>query len=222
MARVPRAREAVAYITHDAIATSINTQRDFTANLSGDIIKLPAGEWKAAIGFEHRRESADFEPDSFYTSGAGQAVALPVAGDYHTDEFYAETLVPIFEPLQAIPVLHQLELEGAVRRVRNSIAGSSTTWTGGLRWSPIEDIQFRGNKTRSIRAPAITELFLPPSTANEFANDPCDKNFVTQGTAPATRKANCTAEGINTATFVSNVVNATARGTDLRKPEPHQ
>ena len=211
--------DAVAYITHDAIAKSINTQRDFTANLSGDIIKLPAGVWKGAIGFEYRRESADFEPDSFYTIqnpdgsvGAGQAVASPVSGEYHTDEVYAETLVPIFEPLQAIPALHQLELEGAVRRVKNSIAGSSTTWTGGLRWSPVEDLQLRGNKTRSIRAPAITELFLPPSTANEFANDPCDKNFVTQGTAPATRKANCTAEGIDTTTFVSNVVNATARG----------
>ncbi len=208
---------ARAYITHDALARSIDTQRDATANLSGDVVKLPAGEWKAAIGYESRRETAVFEPDSFYTlkvanQPVGQVTATAVSGGYHTNEFYAETLIPIFEPLQAIPALHQLELEGAVRRVNNSIAGDSTTWTKGLRWSPIQDLQFRGNKTRSIRAPAVTELFLPGSSNTEFANDPCDKNFVTQGTAPATRAKNCAAAGINTSTFVSNVVNATATG----------
>ncbi len=208
---------ARAYITHDALARSIDTQRDATANLSGDVVKLPAGEWKAAIGYESRRETAVFEPDSFYTlkvanQPVGQVTATAVSGGYHTNEFYAETLIPIFEPLQAIPALHQLELEGAVRRVNNSIAGDSTTWTKGLRWSPIQDLQFRGNKTRSIRAPAVTELFLPGSSNTEFANDPCDKNFVTQGTAPATRAKNCAAAGIDTKTFVSNVVNATATG----------
>ncbi len=203
---------AVAYITHNAIATSIDTQRDVTANLTGDVLKLPAGELKAAIGYEWRRETADFEVDSFYTTGAGQNIGSPVSGGYHTNEFYAETLIPIFEPLQTIPALHQLELEGAVRRVNNSIAGDSTTWTGGLRWSPIQDMQFRGNKTHSIRAPAVTELFLPGSTNTEFANDPCDKNFVSQGQSPAARARNCAAAGINTTTFVSNVVNATAQG----------
>ena len=148
-------------ITHDALARSVDTQRDATANLSGDVVKLPAGEWKAAIGYENRRETAEFRPDSFYTlkvagQQVGQATATAVSGGYRTNEFYAETLIPIFEPLQVIPALHQLELEGAVRRVNNSIAGDSTTWTKGLRWSPIQDLQFRGNKTRSIRAPAVT------------------------------------------------------------------
>ncbi len=200
------------YVVHDAIAESFDTQRDFTANLNGDVIKLPAGEWRAAVGFENRRESADFAPDSFFSGAYGPATALPVEGSYRTNEIYAETLIPIVEPAQDLPALHQVELEGAVRHVSNSIAGTATTWTGGLRWSPIEDIQFRANKTKSIRAPAITELFLPPSTAFEFANDPCDKNYATQGTAPARRAANCAAAGINTATFESNVVNASGQG----------
>lgn len=203
---------AKAYITHVAVAKSIDTQRDITANLGGDVLKLPGGEWKFAVGFENRREAAKFDPDTFYTGGFGQLNASAVEGSYRTNEVYAETLVPLFSPEMNIPVLHHVELEGAFRRVNNSIAGSATTWTGGLRWSPIEDIQLRGNKTRSIRAPAVTELFLPASTGFEFANDPCDKNYVNQGTAPATRAANCAAAGINTATFVSNVVNATAQG----------
>jgi iron complex outermembrane receptor protein len=203
---------ARAYITHNAMAESLDTQRDVTANLSGDLFKLPAGELKAAIGYENRREAAKFDPDSFFTGGFGQLSASAVEGSYRTNEVYAESLVPIISPAMDFPALYHVELEGAIRRVDNSIAGSATTWTGGLRWSPVEDIQFRGNKTRSIRAPAVTELFLPTSTAFEFANDPCDKNFVAQGTSPATRAANCAAAGINTQTFTSNVVNATAQG----------
>jgi iron complex outermembrane receptor protein len=211
---------AVAYITHMATAVSTDTQRDATANLSGDILKLPAGEWKGAIGFENRRESADFAPDSFYTTtpAPGQIVAGAVSGSYVTNEFYAETLVPIFEPSQDIPALHQVEFEGAIRRVDNSIAGKSNTWTEGMRWAPVQDVLFRGNRTISIRAPAITELFLAPSTSNEFASDPCDKNFVAQGLAPATRAANCAAAGINTSTFTSDVVNATVQGITSGNP----
>jgi outer membrane receptor protein involved in Fe transport len=77
----------------------------------------------------------------------------------------------------------------------------------------VQDVLFRANKTRSIRAPAITELFLPQSQSTEFAVDPCDKNYANQGTSTATRKANCAAAGIDTATFTSNAVNATVTGT---------
>jgi len=203
---------ALAYITHDATAETYNTQRDITANLSGDVFKLPAGEWKAAVGFEHRRESSAFSPDTYLSQGFEQAVATGIEGAYRSNEVYAETLIPIFEADQDIPLLHQVELEGSARRVSNSISGSATTWTGGLRWSPTRDVQLRANKTKSIRAPAITELFLPAATANEFANDPCDKNYSNQGLDPATRQKNCLAAGINPNTFVSNVVNATAKG----------
>jgi outer membrane receptor protein involved in Fe transport len=210
---------AVAYITHMARAVSTDTQRDATANLSGDILKLPAGEWKGAVGFENRRESANFAPDSFYTTTPppGQIVAGSVAGAYLTNEVYAETLVPIFEASQGIPLLHQVEFEGAFRRVDNTIAGKSNTWTEGLRWAPVQDILFRGNRTISIRAPAITELFLPTSTSNEFASDPCDHNFINQGLVPATRAANCAAAGIP-AGFTSNAVNATVQGVTSGNP----
>jgi iron complex outermembrane recepter protein len=201
------------YITHLATATSYNTQRDTTANVGGDLFNLPAGSVKASVGYENRRESDIFSPDAFYTQTLGQLSATGIEGSYITNEFYGETVIPIFSPAQDIPGLHKVELEGAARRVDNSIAGDATTWTEGMRWEPTEDIQIRANRTKSIRDPSITELFLPSATSFQFANDPCDKNFVNQGTAPATRAANCAAAGINTSSFTSNVVNATAKGT---------
>lgn len=209
---------AKAYITHTAIAESYDTQRDLTANVTGPIVALPAGDWKFAAGFENRREAAQFHPDAFYTTVAGDLNASAIEGAYHTNEVYAETLIPLFEPKLHIPALHRVELDGAIRRVDNSIAGNSNTWTASVRWAPTRDILFRYNKTRAIRAPAITELFLPSSTSNEFANDPCDKNFVNQGPNPAVRAKNCAAAGINTATFTSNVVNATAQGLTAGNP----
>jgi iron complex outermembrane recepter protein len=201
------------YVTHLATATSDNSQRDVTANIGGGLFKLPAGEVKLSLGFENRRESAKFSPDTFYTQTLGQLSATGIEGSYITNEVYGETLIPVFSPSQDIPGLHRVELEGAARRVDNSIAGTATTWTEGMRWEPTQDLQLRANRTKSIRAPAITELFLPAATSFQFANDPCDHNFVDQGTAPATRAKNCAAAGITTATFTSNVVNATAQGT---------
>lgn len=203
---------ALQYITHLASAESFNTQRDVTAFMAGDLIKLPAGEWKASAGYENRRETANFAPDSFYSGDWGQGTITGIEGSYITNEAYVETLLPVFSPMQDIPMLHRVELEAAARRVDNSIAGDATTYTYGARWSPIEDVQFRGNKTKSIRAPSITELFLPAATSNQFANDPCDKNFIAQGSDPTQRAANCAAAGIPVG-FVSNVVNATVAGT---------
>ena len=207
------------YITHLAMVDSFNTQRDTNAFIGGDILKVPAGEWKFSAGFENRRESADFAPDNYYTQDLGQTKTTAVAGSYVTNEGYFETLFPIFSPMQDIPGLNRLELEGAARRVDNSIAGDATTYTYAVRWSPVEDVGFRANKTKSIRAPSITELFLPTAQTFSFANDPCDKNFVDQGPVPATRLKNCEAAIANYGApgspnpFTSNVVNASALGT---------
>jgi iron complex outermembrane receptor protein len=203
------------YVTHLAVVDSFNTQRDTNAFIGGDILKVPAGEWKFSAGFENRREAASFSPDDFYLENLGQAQVSAVAGSYVTNEGYIETLLPIFSPAQDIPGLNRVEAEAAARRVSNSFAGSATTYTYALRWSPIEDVQFRGNKTKSIRAPSITELFLPSASSFQFANDPCDHNYVDQGPVPATRAANCATSiaGYNPQTFTSNVVNATVVGS---------
>lgn len=210
---------ARAYVTHIATAESYDTQRDFTANLTGPIVDLPAGSWKFAAGFENRREAAVFAPDAFSTAspspnyGTAAPVVTAIEGSYRTNEIYAETLVPLFEPKLHIPALRRLELEGAIRRVDNSLAGTSNTWSASLRWAPTRDILFRVVKTTSIRAPAVTELFLPAATTFEFGMDPCDHTQVGLQPDPAVTTKNCAAAGLNTSTFTSLGVNATVEGT---------
>jgi iron complex outermembrane receptor protein len=198
---------ADAYVTDLAEATSTLTQRDVNVSLNGDLLQLPAGGLKVALGYENRRESADFAPDQFNQQGLGYyAPEEALAGSFLTNEVYGEVLVPVLSPTQNIPFFHRLELEGAVREVDHSVAGKAATWTTGVRFEPVGVLQFRGNYTHAIRAPSVTEAYLPTSQAFSMAADPCDKSLVNTGPDPTARAANCARAGI-TQPFASNILN---------------
>ena len=197
------------YITSMATADSKLTQRIFSGSLTGDLFPLPAGAVKTAVGYENRRESADFEPDQFYQQGAGYSIPItPLSGAFKTNEVFGELLVPVISPAETVPFVHRLEFEGAAREVDHSVAGKATTWTAGLRFEPVPILLFRGNYTRAIRAPSVTEAFLPTSQAFSTASDPCDKSLIGSGPDPAIRAANCAKAGI-TQPFTSNILSFT-------------
>jgi outer membrane receptor protein involved in Fe transport len=197
------------YIADDAYALSTLTQRDLMATVNGDLFPLPAGQVKFSAGYENRLETAGFEPDQFYQQGVGYDIPIgPLSGGFRTNEVFGELLVPVFSPAQDIPGMHRLELEGAAREVDHSVAGKALTWTAGLRWEPVSILQLRGNYTRSIRAPSVTEAFLPTSEAFNTAQDPCDKSLINSGPDPAVRAANCAKAGI-VQPFTSNILSFT-------------
>ncbi len=209
---------AYAYVTNLAQATSKLTQRVFNANMNGPIFSLPAGEAKIAFGYENRRESAEFDPDLFTATGAGTSIpTLATSGAFHTNEVFAEALVPLIAPTQSIPFVHRLEFEGAAREVDHSIAGKATTWTTGLRFEPVDILQFHGNYTRAIRSPSITEAFNPRQEYYTFANDPCDQTLINTGPDPAVRAANCAKAGI-VQPFTSNIINLSQPGAQSGNP----
>lgn len=115
--------------------------------------------------------------------------------------------------------VHSLQVEGSFRRVDNSIEGFDNAWTAGGRYAPVSDIQFRGNVSHSIRAPAVTELYLPAAPFfNNFGIDVCDNSQINSGPNPAVRAANCNAQlkslGYNTANpFFSNSDSSSIPGT---------
>ena len=198
------------YVTTIAGATSTITQRVFTADVGGPLFSLPAGPVNAVLGYENRREKSHFQPDEFYELGLGRSTPVdPISGAFETNEMFTELLVPIVAPHQALPFVHSLQVEGALRHVDHSVAGGDTTWTAGLRLSPVEDLMLRGNHTHAIRAPAITEAFSPTSRAFDLADDPCDQRFIDAGPNPAQRAKNCAAIGI-AQPFTSNIVDASA------------
>ena len=199
---------ATDYITAIAKPIGINKQTVYTVSTSGPLFHLPGGDFSVAAGYEHRKESTDFNPGDFYRgqpngdgtyTSYGQLVPIgAVSGGYHTDELFGEARAALISPSNDIPAIYSLELHGAARYVDHSTAGKDTTWTAEGRWGIIRDIAVRANFTHAIRAPSITEIFNPSSTFFDFASDPCDKDNVTQGPDPTTRAANCAAAGIPT------------------------
>jgi len=207
--------EALAYIQRDNVTRTSLGQTVLSANMTFDLFELPAGGMGFAFGYEHREEDADFQAGGWAQTGYGRSTPVnSVMGGYKTDEFYAEFFAPLLSSDMDIPFVDSLSIEGAFRRVDNSRAGKDDIWTIGGRYAPIPMLEFRGNVTESVRAPAVTELFLPRSGTFSFANDPCDQRYVNTGPNPAARKANCIADGIaDPDSFVSNVANASVEGT---------
>lgn len=218
--------QAVAdYITTNANPVAFNEQYDVLATVSGDLFRIWGGDVAFSLGYEHREESANFDPGAFFFGEVdpadptgprnqfGRFIPIdPVSGSYNTDEVFGELLIPLVSPGMDVPFINLLELKGAARYVDNSLAGGDLTWTAGGRYKPIPDLAIRGNFTRSIRAPAITELFNPTSAIFTTADDPCDSRFINSGPNPARRQANCQSDGLP-ANFTSDIVDFTTEGS---------
>ncbi|TMJ16636.1 MAG: TonB-dependent receptor, partial [Alphaproteobacteria bacterium] len=88
---------------------------------------------------------------------------------------------------------HRLELTGAARFSDYSTSGSTTTFSAGINWEPVDDLLFRGSWAQGFRAPTIGELFGTPSRFDQELVDPCS---AVGGQIPAAVKANCIAAGV--------------------------
>ncbi|MDH4746807.1 TonB-dependent receptor [Sphingomonas sp. CBMAI 2297] len=202
------------YIFAIARPVSTNDQLVFNANVTGPVFSLFGNDVSVSLGYEHRRESTKFDPGSYYyghdngdgtRTQYGRIIPIdPIKGSFNTNEVFGELRVPFVTPENGLSWLKTAEFDGAARWVHNSLSGGDLTWTAGGRIGFIRDITFRGNFTRSIRSPAITEAFNPTSRAFDVGSDPCDTRYVGSGPNPAVRKANCTAAGIDTTNFTSN------------------
>ncbi|MBY0583506.1 MAG: TonB-dependent receptor [Sphingomonas sp.] len=183
----------VGFTEQDRSSQSLN---DYSANLSGELIDLPAGPVGFAIGYEHRFQVGSFDPDPVIQAGLGADIPAQAArGSFNVDEVYGELRVPI---LADKLFFHSLNAHGAFRNSNYSTFGSNTTFTGGADWNPTEDFQLRGSYAQSFRAPSIGELFGSLSRFDQPIADPCsDINGTAFGTpAAANVRANCIANGV--------------------------
>lgn len=188
--------EARAYATTLTGQEFYNVQDNFLATLGGDLFTLPAGPVQFVLAYEHRAEDAKFVPLPAAQQGltGSRVPTVATRGEYNTNEYSAELLVPILGGDLTLPFAQSLEFEGALRRVQNSLAGDEDVWGAGLRWGVFEGLTLRGSLSRNFRAPTLEQLLAPSRTAlGSIGQDPCDADRINSGPAPATRLANCQA-----------------------------
>ncbi|TRW14675.1 TonB-dependent receptor domain-containing protein [Glacieibacterium frigidum] len=200
---------AKAYVTGQTEARAVLEQQVYNINFgSQSLFELWSGPVGFNVGYEHRKEKGAFLPDDFQRAGLGRSVPIGGnSGQFNTDEAFGEILIPLVSPDNNVPLIRSLQIEGKIRYVDNTVNGGFTAYTYGGRWQPFKGIELRGNYTRSLRAPSITELFTPVSPAFNTFPDPCDRTQIALGPNPAQRQTNCAAffaaYGINGATFDS-------------------
>lgn len=161
----------VSFIAPAAAVARETEQQIIAANIGGNIAELPAGPVGVAFGAEWRDEQAETNPDQFVISGElGPGTnESPVKGGFDVWEIYGETLIPIVADQ---PLVHRLEIEGAVRYADYSSVGSAVAYKAGGTWELTPDFKIRGLYQEAVRAPNVFELF-GQATGAATVTDPC-------------------------------------------------
>ncbi len=199
---------ALNYINTTSTSRGKATEFDVTANLVGDssqLFELPGGPVRFAVGGEYRRETAFSAYDDTIKSGDTFFNVIP---DFRPPAFavkeaYGELELPL---LKDIGFAKELTINAA-GRVADYKGSTGTVYAynfGGI-YAPINDIKFRVNYSRSVRAPTLGDLYSSNSQNFDQLDDPCDVNFINTGRS--TRAANCAAAGVP-ANFVNSVARA--------------
>jgi outer membrane receptor protein involved in Fe transport len=184
---------AIDYVTFENRNVSTLQQYVANVNVGGDLFDLFSNPVSVNVGYEFRREEGFFDASEPAENGRGLPAAVSdLGGSFNIHEVFGEVLVPIITPSNDF-FINRLDAFGRIRRVDNSINGSFTAWSAGGAFGVVPDITFRGNFTRSFRAPAINELFQPQITITGFVPDLCSPQSINTGAVPAIRTRNCNA-----------------------------
>jgi iron complex outermembrane receptor protein len=192
----PVSAAAQSYVSGLFGLTQHEREDDLLANFGGPVFELPGGALKFNAAYEHREESANYDPllDTALGLGPSGAPTPETSGQYKTNELSLEVLAPLVGKDFTLPGVKALELNGAYRYVNNSIAGTANLWDTGLRWTVVQGLTLRASTGTQFRAPNLNDLFSPAVTAlNATGPDPCDSRYISSGTDPAVRLANCEA-----------------------------
>jgi len=153
------------YAVNAALQTKTQNQQDIgELNFQGGLFDLPAGQVRAALGYQYRRNAAQFTPDILQSTASFTDQVIGVYPTGYLDasgkarDVYAEMLLPV---LSDLPFLKKFELEVGGRH--SSYSNTESTWTykinGNLQFNDY--LRLRGGYNRATRAPNLGEMFLP-------------------------------------------------------------
>ena len=185
------------YLLQNSIADGKITQFVLSAFVNGDssgFLNLPGGPVGFAVGAEYRRETNFYQQDVATAAAATFYNAIPTFNptSFEVKEAFAELRVPLFKDL---PFIKQLTFNGAVRVADyKGTTGTVYSYNGGFEYAPFSGLRFRGNYSRAVRAPNLSDQYTPLGQNYFTFSDPCSLRNRTSGST--FRAANCTAAGV--------------------------
>ncbi|MFI4895369.1 MAG: TonB-dependent receptor domain-containing protein [Steroidobacterales bacterium] len=176
--------------TAQGTSTLRTVHGEVTGHLGEYGVKSPLANDGVAfdVGFEHRDDHEQFQPDSAEQSGLlsgfGSA-AVPIDNTVAVSEEFLELRAPI---LQNLTWVHELLFDGGYRHSLYSSSGPTDTYKFEVQFAPVQDYRLRVSYDKAIRAPSVVELFNPRVIGSAaLGADPCAPTFNPNGTfaAPA-------------------------------------
>ena len=215
-------QEAIDFIHGLGLRNGSTTQTIYGGSIQADLgeygWQVPTADYgvRFLVGFEGRTDELDARPDEISQvpgggfTGVGGAT-LPVSGEVEVNELFTEFEVPL---LSGFTGAQELTLRGQYRysdykRSGNNTSSTVDTNTYGLSlaWAPVDDLRFRAQFQRAVRAPNVIELYTGQNTnlpdlspAGVNANgvqlfDPCSSD------APIATLEQCERTGVTAAQY---------------------
>ena len=158
-----------AFSTKDTLSQEVAS-----LNLNFDtsrFFKLQGGPIGVALGAEYRMERTKDVNDPALVNGLTENLSQDASGGYNVQEAYVELSAPIFKDFALL--LNELTVDAAFRGADYSTVGKVGAYKFSGTYGPVSWLKFRSTYSRAIRAPNITEAFLPPSPGFFNITDPC-------------------------------------------------
>ncbi|MCX6953367.1 MAG: TonB-dependent receptor, partial [Verrucomicrobia bacterium] len=142
---------------------------------TGPVFRLWAGDVRAAVGGEYRREDLKdlrppFSGENPASSGLdplnNDFILHPprpdVTGHRTVTSFYAETVIPLVSPQNRIPLFNTFEVTASVRHEHYDDFGDTTKPKFGVNWRPVSAVMLRGSYNEGFMAPSLAALYTGP------------------------------------------------------------
>lgn len=168
-------QQVLDYVMSTGQASYGSTINSATANISGELLQLPAGMLGVAGGIEHREVRGYEQPGQFEQSGYSTDLAgNPTRGKYQVREAYLEANIPI---LKGVRFADLLSVDLASRYSDYSNFGNTHNSKASFMWKPNKDLLVRGTWAQGFRAPTVGDTFGGGSQSYDTYIDPCDTQF---------------------------------------------
>lgn len=141
------------------------------AHAYAPVFTLPAGDINIAAGAEYQRDTYKVQPSQDLLNSVFNDFTVPAvsAGRRYTS-VYLEGQLPVFGSSFNFPGAASLGIDVAARYENIQSVGSRTDPTVSVRWEPIaKSVALRGSYGTSFRAPSLTSVDAPVTTAGGYA-----------------------------------------------------
>ena len=161
------------------------TIRDFSADLTGRLMKLPGGPLAFAAGAESLQEQGSEIPGNLLQECLTTLRCIqPTFGRTWTYAEYLELSIPV---LKDVPFAKSLGVDLANRwsqfRWQGGTPGtpeagikngtSASTGRVQIHWRPIQDLMVRASWAQGFRAPSVSDLYNSGGASYNILEDPC-------------------------------------------------